>query len=387
MKVLTITEGYPPVPGGGSTYAYEIPQRLSKYGIETLVVTSKSDKKHKDDSNDKVSVLRVDVPEYEKAGFSFNLKRFRFVIECIKKGIELKDEYDVYHFHSGMASKVTSWALRNIYGMKKPFMMTFLGTFVGYYDKIYSFPISNVLEFFSKRLMIGSKCDRYIVVDDGTHAEKFLIEEGVPRRKIRKHYQTVDLKKFKPDRNRKKNKTVGYIGRMDPMKGVDIFLKSLPDVIEKHEDLRVILIGDGPLKSDMEKLTRKLGIHSKVKFVGNVDHSDMPKYMNMLDCVVFTDIRSFDNRDLISLTHCEAMASGCLILNSARPRKEWGYETWVQIDNPNPSEISSKLNMILNDPEKFKVFRKNARKVAEKFFRWDNVIEMYKEELQNIVSD
>jgi len=386
MKILTITEGYPPEAGGGSTYAYEIPKRLAKKGVKTLIITGKPFGKYEDEKSDNVSVTRLNVPAYGKAGFSFNPKRFKFIFESIRTGRALKGHYDVYHFHSGMASKIVAWTLRNIYGVKKPFVMTFLGTFVGYYKELHPFPISTMMNFASRKLMTGSKCDLYVVVDDGTHADEVLYRNGVPKEKVKKHYQTVDLRKFRPKkRKRGKEKTIGYIGRMDPMKGVDIFIRSLPKILENTKNTKVVMIGSGPLLGDMKKLVKDLGIESKVEFMGQVPHNEIPKHMNMFDCLVFTDIRSFNNRDLMSLTHCEAMACGTLMVNSAKPREEWNAQTWIELENPDPEEISKKVIDALKNPGKYSKIRKNARKVAVKHFNWNDVIKIYDEEISKLV--
>ena len=384
MKVITVAEGYPPETGGGSIYAYELPRRLAKHGIKTLVVTGPSDEDYVDENNENVSVMRLNVPKYTKAGFSFSPNRFKFIFDAVRKCYSMRDECDIFHFHSGMSAKIVAWTLRNIFRVKKPFVMTFLGTFIGYYKKLHPVPVSNLFDFLSKTLIVGSKFDSFIVVDDGTHAYEMLQKERVKAR-IKKHYQCVDCDMFKPDNAEKgSGKVVGYIGRFDPMKGVDIFIKSLPAVFKQVPESRAVLVGDGPLMPDMKELADKLGISERVEFVGSVEHERTPYYMNLSDCLVFSDIRSFDNRDLMSLTHCESMACGSLIINSARPRKEWGVDTWICIDAPDQKEISSKIVDVLKHPEKYSHLAKNARDVALRYFSWDAVVNIYKEELEHL---
>jgi glycosyltransferase involved in cell wall biosynthesis len=389
MRVLAFTEGYPPEPGGGSIYAYEIPRRLAKYGVDTLIVTNGSQGPYTDEKDGHVLVMRLNVPHYTKAGFSLSMARLKFVLDAIKVALKMRDEYDVYQFYSGMATNIVAWVLRNVFRLKKPFLMTFLGTFVGQYKLIKPFPIYNIMDFFGTAIMIGPAFDRYIVVDEGSsHGDLFLYRNGVPKDRVKIHYQAVDVERFRPtEKKRGKEMVIGYIGRLDPLKGVDMFIRSLPKVFENVKDVKAVIIGDGPLMGYLKKLTRELQIESKVNFIGAVPHEEMPKYMSMFDCLIFTDIRSFETPDTLSLTHCEAMSCGCLVMTPSAPRKEWNCQTWVKIEKPNPVEISSKVIDVLGNPSKYDEIRKNARKVALKYFDWKNVIGIYERELAKIVEE
>jgi len=383
MRVLTITEGYPPDRGGASTYAYEIPRRMSKHKVRTLIITRKADIKYKDKKGPYVSVMRIDFPKYKKFGCTISFKRIRFIMKMLKAAISKKEDYDIIHLHSGFGAKVIAWSLKNIYRTKTPIVMTFHGTFIGTYNTFYPFPISKIFDIVSKRIMVGSHCDRYMVVDDGTHAENVLRGE-IPESKIRKHYHAVDCKTFKPKKIRKKGKIISFIGRLDPFKGIDIFIKSIPDICKKYKNVKFLLVGGGPLLNDLKELVKELGVESKVEFVGSVPHSKIPYYVNLSDCLVFSDIRGFKNRDYFSLVMSEAMACGALYLSSSHPRKEWKCQTWIPIEKPDPKEIATKLLKILENPKRYEKIRKNARKVALKYFNWDKIIELYYNEFNSL---
>lgn len=385
MKVLTITEGYPPDRGGGSTYAYEIPRRMAKYKAETLVLAKSADIKHKDKKHPKVSVFRIEFPEYKKAGITISLKRIRFILKMLKIAANKQEDYDIVHLHSGFGAKVIAWSLKNIYRIKKPVVMTFHGTFIGNYGAFYPFPISKIFDIVSRGLMLGANCDKYIVVDDGTHAERVL-EGKVPRSKMRKHYHAVDCEKFKPKKIRKKGKIITFIGRLDPFKGIEIFIKSIPDICRRYDNVKFLLVGDGPLRAELEALVENLGIKTKVKFIGSVPHSKIPYYINLSDCLVFPDVRAFENRDYFNLAMSEAMACGALYLSSSYPRKEWKCKTWIPIEKPEPSEISTKLLKVLQAPKQYDKIRKNARKVALEYFNWAKVVKLYYNEFLSLTN-
>ena len=173
----------------------------------------------------------------------------------------------------------------------------------------------------------------------------------------------VDLSLFKQKKH-KKGKRILFVGRLIYYKGVQYLIRAMPEILKKVPGAELVIVGDGPLMTEMRKLANDLGIGRRVEFIGSIPHSKMPGCINMFDCLVFNDIRAFDNRDLMSMTHCEAMACGAMMLNSAKPRKEWGMKTWVEIKKPDPAEISSKILGVLADDKRYKNLPKNARKVA-----------------------
>lgn len=67
---------------------------------------------------------------------------------------------------------------------------------------------------------------------------------------------------------RKGTPVIGTVGRLEPQKAIDDFLKAAKIVKEQIQQVRFIIVGDGPLKMDLEKLSISLGIQDDVVFTG-----------------------------------------------------------------------------------------------------------------------
>ena len=63
---------------------------------------------------------------------------------------------------------------------------------------------------------------------------------------------------------------IGWIGRLIPIKGCDIFLESLELLASESDDWTGVVIGDGPERASLEKQARSLGIANRVRFAGSV---------------------------------------------------------------------------------------------------------------------
>ena len=81
-----------------------------------------------------------------------------------------------------------------------------------------------------------------------------------------------------------------WVGRLIPLKGLPLALEALSR-IERALPVRLRVVGDGPLRADMEDLAQSLGISDRVEFVGAVPWSQMIDYYSEADIFLFTSLR------------------------------------------------------------------------------------------------
>ena len=75
---------------------------------------------------------------------------------------------------------------------------------------------------------------------------------------------------------------VGYLGRLSAEKGCLELTRAIPLILAARNDIRFLIIGDGPLRGDMEQELERSGCLSKVNFVGWLPHEGVPDYLNMM---------------------------------------------------------------------------------------------------------
>jgi D-inositol-3-phosphate glycosyltransferase len=132
----------------------------------------------------------------------------------------------------------------------------------------------------------------------------------------------VDLSLFKPldaGESRKQlglngEKVVLYVGRIEPIKGLELLLKSAA-IMEMEDKIKVLVIGGDLTKEAevkrLEGLAVELGIGDITEFVGTVDHRSLPVYYSAADvCVVPSYYESF------GLVALEALACGTPVVAS-----------------------------------------------------------------------
>lgn len=69
-----------------------------------------------------------------------------------------------------------------------------------------------------------------------------------------------------------KEKVVLHFGRLSYEKNVDQLIKAFHILAKNHRDISLLIIGDGPAKKSLIKLTKKLGLEKEIIFTGFIDH-------------------------------------------------------------------------------------------------------------------
>lgn len=72
-----------------------------------------------------------------------------------------------------------------------------------------------------------------------------------------------------------KEKVVLHFGRLSYEKNVDLLIRAFHILSKNHHDISLLIIGDGPAKKSLIKLTKKLGLEKEVTFTGFIDHQHL----------------------------------------------------------------------------------------------------------------
>ncbi len=71
--------------------------------------------------------------------------------------------------------------------------------------------------------------------------------------------------------------------RMVPRKGQDTLIRAWPDVLSRLPDARLLLVGDGPYRAKLERMTDRAGLRGSVIFTGSVPWDEVPAYTDAGD--------------------------------------------------------------------------------------------------------
>lgn len=147
------------------------------------------------------------------------------------------------------------------------------------------------------------------------------------------------------------------LGRLGVEKNLEELLKLFTQELHHNQKLTFLIVGDGPARAELEKMSQDLGISDHVIFTGMVSPTEVQDYYQLGDVFV-----SASTSETQGLTYIEAAANGLPLLCREDPclknviqKGVNGYEYTV------PQEFIDKLNAVLNDAD----WRRNAGKHSE----------------------
>jgi glycosyltransferase involved in cell wall biosynthesis len=122
----------------------------------------------------------------------------------------------------------------------------------------------------------------------------------------------VDVEYFKPDGKASEKKMLLFVGRLAYRKGLFELVRSAGPILRKYPDFKYVLVGDGPLRKDLEKLVERMGLNSNFEFYGEV--RDPSKIVSLYQNAWAVMIPSYYESGPITLL--EAMACGKAVITT-----------------------------------------------------------------------
>lgn len=102
----------------------------------------------------------------------------------------------------------------------------------------------------------------------------------------------------------KKDFVILFVGRLAEEKNVEFLIESHKKLVEKHNNIKLLIVGDGPDKEKYEKLSEEKGLSKNIIFTGKAAWEDMPYYYHVAN--VFATASKTETQ---GLTVIEAMAA------------------------------------------------------------------------------
>ena len=222
---------------------------------------------------------------------------------------------------------------------------------------------------------IGYRISDIIVVYSPLLIREWNLEKYKRKIKIgREHF--IDLTTFRMMRQlSERANMIGFIGRMNFEKGFENFLDSLPAILESDKNLKIVIVGDGPLKHLIPKKVSKEQLENNVKIENWIPHEDLPRIYNNLKLLIIPSYTEGLPNVLL-----EAMACGTPVLATpvgAIPDIIKDGETGYVMENNSPECIVKNINRALMDPT-LEYIAMNAKKMVEREFTFEITVKQWK---------
>lgn len=87
-----------------------------------------------------------------------------------------------------------------------------------------------------------------------------------------------------------------FVGYLRPVKNVQLLIRAYSVFYESHSDSHLTIVGDGPLKGDVEQMVKNQGLQKSVSMIGSVEHETALEYIASADAIVLPSSSEGDPR-------------------------------------------------------------------------------------------
>jgi rhamnosyl/mannosyltransferase len=161
------------------------------------------------------------------------------------------------------------------------------------------------------------------------------------------------------------------VGRLIYYKGFEYAIRALLHLPGAH----LLIIGDGPLRQELQELARRLGVSARVTFVGDVHNDAIFPYYLASDVYLLPSIA---RSEAFGIVQIEALASGLPVVNTALssgvPFVSPHGETGFTVPPRDPEALAAATKRLLDDPALRRRFGDAGRARAEREFSKETMI-------------
>jgi glycosyltransferase involved in cell wall biosynthesis len=167
---------------------------------------------------------------------------------------------------------------------------------------------------------------------------------------------------------------------------VDDVIKSLQYL---SENVKFIILGDGPDKERLVELTKELKLEKRVKFLGLIDHKVMPKYLKVSDIFIRPSLSEGFGNSFIEAMAAEipviATPVGGIVDFLYDPERNSDKDsTGLFCNVRDPKSISKQIEKLLENKELKNNILKNAKEMVFEKYDWDIIARDMKEIFENL---
>jgi glycosyltransferase involved in cell wall biosynthesis len=388
MKILFLTDNFPPEVNAPANRTYEHCREWVKQGAEVTVITCApnfpkgevypgyKNKWKQEEDIDGIRVIRVWSYITKNEGFVKRILDYvSYSLTSFLAGLFIKTDIIIAtspQFFTAVSGRWLSFFKR------RPWIMEVRDLWPESIVAVGAMKKGKVIHFFEWLEYRLYKNATHIVVVTDTFKEK-IIDRGIEGAKISIHKNGANLEMYKPlpkdeellTKLDLKDKTVfAYIGTHGMAHGLEFILNSVAPLSHSDPNLHFLFIGDGAERANLIELKNRLGI-TNVTFATSVPKNEVVRYLSIMDVAVVNLKKSDTFKTVIPSKIFEAAAMQKPILLGLEGETKGiidQYNAGLCYEPENAAEFVQKAKEIIEE-RNYQSFKEGCNQLAQAFNR------------------
>ncbi len=222
-------------------------------------------------------------------------------------------------------------------------------------------------------------------------AYEVLPSYGIKREDIFIRYNTSDTDALFAQREKvmseppmlRKRPRVLHIGRLVKWKRVDLLIDAFQQIRDKHPDVELVIIGDGPEKETLEEQTKRLKLQENVSFVGAIyDAFTLGRYMYESSVYVLAGMGGLSINDAMSFS----LPVICSVCDGTEKDLITDGINGYFFQEGNSDSLAAKIDLVLSDKEKALKMGEASYRVIKDKINLDTVSQRYMDAFEYVMT-
>lgn len=309
-----------------------------------------------------------------------------------------KDKYARAAYYSGLTHALKGSKPDIIQLLEEPWSFTAAQTLVA--AKLYA-PQAKLLFYTWENIERGWNYPSrgaflYRIIDQAMHnyshgavcatqqAEQVLQQKGFMKPTSAISYGIPDFFLNTPSKSEPSNDTftIGYVGRLLRMKGVDLLLQAVKTI----PTIKLMIIGSGSDEDQFQSLAKSLGINERVQWIQPVNENELPAYLHQMDVLLLPSRTTPGWKEQLGRVVIEAMAVGVPVIGSSSGAiPEVIGDAGMIFKEDDVDDLRMKIQQLINSPELSEQMANDGKLRVNQYFKWsifaESLISFYRNKI------
>ena len=364
MRVVMLSNSFPPDVGGIQAHVSNLAQTLARQGHQLKIVTVRRNKAERvRDTFAGLDVTRVPQLNLPKTLTT----QYLAISTALLIAMRIRGQADVVHYHTFWPDAFTAFVInkfvptvytahesRFLIMAEQPQSRRWLKLALRPFQGVIA-PSTELLEVTRE---LGVSSDKSVFIANAVDAQKFPADAASGA--VRARYGIPA-----------DHSLILCPRRLVPKNGVEFLIESLPSIRRRLKSVSVLIAGDGPEREKLEARVRELGLQGSVIFAGNQDNEELPAFYADADIVAIPSLK-----EATSIAGLEAMSSARAVVATrvgGLPEIIENEVTGLLVPPRDPEALALAIIRLLESPDLRKQLGRAARARVEREFTWEQV--------------
>lgn len=281
--------------------------------------------------------------------------------------LQRKSPYDIIQCHFG-PNGIKGALLREVGALQGKLVTTFHGIDIA--DSVQNLLGDRILDAYAHLFTVG---DLFLPISE--RWKQRLVDLGCPKEKIIVHRMGIDCSKFSFNSlslHEDERVRILSIARLVEKKGIEYGIRAIAELSKTCPDIEYNIVGDGPLREELQQLIQQLNISRSVNLLGWKQQSEVIQMLYDANILLAPSVTSKQgDQEGIPVTLMEAMAMGIPIVSTCHsgiPELVEDNKSGFLVPERDVTALAKKLSYLVEHPEGWSSMGKAGRNFIEEYY-------------------